>query len=209
MPKAVDLGLPSGTKWASMNIGANTPEDSGLYFAWGETRGYTSDNRDGKVFDWEYYKWCNGSETSITKYCTSSNNGFIDNKTELDLFDDAAYVNLGKNWRMPSLAQQDELRNTAYCTWTWTIKNGVNGFMVTSKSNGNSIFLPTAGCRISDYGGFDYAGSFGYYWSRSVNTHFNEFAYCIDFKSFSTQVESSGTSRYAGQSVRPVYSPSE
>jgi hypothetical protein len=95
----VDLGLPSGTLWATCNIGANSPEEYGYYFAWGETEGYN----DGKTtFDWSTYKWCNGSYDSLTKYKYSSSYGTYDYKTELDLDDDAAYVNWGAEWCMPS-----------------------------------------------------------------------------------------------------------
>ena len=131
----VDLGLPSGTLWATMNVGANRPEDYGDCFAWGETKPKQS-------YDWGTYKWCNGAYDKQTKYCTRSDYGKVDNKTELDLADDAAYVNWGAQWRMPSKAQQDELR--AECKWQWTTRNGVNGYLVTSKRNSASVFLPAA-----------------------------------------------------------------
>lgn len=92
----IDLGLPSGTLWATMNIGASSPEDYGDYFAWGETA-------PKDVYDWSTYKWCNGSSNTLTKYCFNSsygNNGFVDNLTELDPEDDAATVNWGQDWRM-------------------------------------------------------------------------------------------------------------
>ena len=101
----VDLGLPSGTLWATCNVGASNPEELGSYFAWGETA--TKD-----FYEWSTYKWCNGSETTMTKYCTNSdygNDGFVDNKTELDFEDDAAYVNWGPSWRIPSYEQFEEL----------------------------------------------------------------------------------------------------
>ncbi len=153
----VDLGLPSGTKWAICNVGATTPEAYGDYFAWGET---TPKN----YYDWSTYKYCKGSETTFTKYCTQSNygyKGFTDNKTTLDLVDDAARVNWGGKWRIPSHDQFEELRT--HCTWIWTTQNGVNGYKVTSKSNGKSIFLPAAGYR--DGTSFYRIGSYGYYWS--------------------------------------------
>ena len=101
----VDLGLPSGTLWATCNVGANTPEEYGDYFAWGET-----EPKD--YYGWNTYKWCNGSRYTLTKYCTDSSygyNGFVDNKAELDPEDDAAYVNWGSSWRIPTTEQQCEL----------------------------------------------------------------------------------------------------
>ncbi|MBO7183837.1 MAG: InlB B-repeat-containing protein, partial [Bacteroidales bacterium] len=154
----VDLGLPSGLKWATCNVGATSPEGYGDYFAWGETE-------DKFSYSWNNYKYCNGSETTLTKYNTNSNYGIVDNKTTLDLSDDAARANWGGKWRMPTKAEQDELRNN--CTWTWTTQNGVNGYKVTSKTNGNSIFLPAAGRRYGT--SVDDVGSRGCYWSRSLN----------------------------------------
>ncbi|MBO5915996.1 MAG: InlB B-repeat-containing protein [Bacteroidales bacterium] len=152
----VDLGLPSGLKWATCNVGATTPEGYGDYFAWGETS--PKDN-----YSWSTYKYCKGSENTLTKYCNESDygyNGFTDNKTTLDLSDDAARANWGGQWRMPTTAEQDELRYN--CIWTWTTQNGVNGYKVTSITNGNSIFLPAAGyCDGTSVG---YVGSGGYYW---------------------------------------------
>jgi len=160
---AVDLGLPSGTKWANMNVGAKKVEDYGLYFAWGETVGYTSDTSDGRSFDWASYKWCNGSETTLTKYCNKDSYGTVDNKTVLDLEDDAAYMNWGSAWRMPTLAEIQELIDNT--TSTWATVNGVTGRRFTSKTNGNSIFLPAAGYR---WNSTRFGGSYGYYWSSSL-----------------------------------------
>ena len=189
----VDLGLPSGTKWATTNVGASTPEGYGNYYAWGETTTKSS-------YNWSTYKWCNGSSSSMTKYCTSSSYGTVDNKTTLDLSDDAAYVNWGTSWRMPTKAEQDELRNTSYTTWTWTTQNGVNGYKVTSKTNGNSIFLPAAGYRYDS--SLSYAGSGGYFWSSSLNTSYSYYAYVLGFNSGG--VGWSYDYRYYGRSVRAV-----
>lgn len=196
----VDLGLPSGTLWATCNIGANSPEEYGDYFAWGETEGYN----DGKTyFDWRTYMWCNGSYDSLTKYNTSSSYGTVDNKTELDLEDDAAYVNWGPEWRMPSIEQFEELINSSYTTTTWTKQNGVYGRKITSKKNGNSIFLPAAGCRGSSSLYDD--GSGGYCWSRTLNSvcPYDACTLILDSSFFRT---SSFYNRYGGQSVRPVRS---
>ena len=193
IPEYVDLGLPSGIKWATCNLGATKPEESGNYYSWGETSPKTT-------YDWSTYKYCNGSSTSMTKYCTSSNYGTVDNKTTLELTDDVAYVNWGGKWRMPTKEEQDELRNSSNCTWTWTTINGVNGYKVTSKKNGNSIFLPAAGYRYYDF--LSNAGYYGYYWSRSLNTNGSYYAYYLNF--YSSYVDWDYGSRSIGQSVRAV-----
>ena len=182
----VDLGL--SVKWATCNVGATKPEEYGNYYAWGETTPKTT-------YDWSTYKWCNGSETTMTKYCTDSDYGTVDNKTILDPEDDAASVNMGGSWRMPTKAEQDELQTK--CTWTWTYDyngTGVAGRIVTSKTNGNSIFLPAAGYRS--------AGSYGYYWSSSLHTVYSDLASSLLFSSGG--VYWGGYGRYWGQSVRGV-----
>ena len=163
----VDLGLPSGTIWATRNVGASSPEDYGDYFAWGET-----EPKD--YYDWSTYKWCNGSYYTLTKYCTSSGkgyNGFVDNKTELDPSDDAACAHY-PGGRMPSLKQIIELRDK--CTYQWTQRNGVNGGLVTGP-NGNTMFLPAAGFRWD--GSLSSAASMGCYWSRTLTSHLPDYAY--------------------------------
>ena len=193
--EAVDLGL--SVKWASWNVGASSPEGYGAYFAWGET--------DMKWdYDWSTYKWCNGDYNKLTKYCPTNiadywdGTGSPDGKTVLDLEDDAARANWGGTWRMPTDAEWTELRNN--CTWTWTTQNGVNGRLVTSNSNGNSIFLPAAGGRGDS--GLGDAGSYGRYWSSSLHTDYPEFARYVCF--YSGDVYRSDYFRYFGQSVRPV-----
>ena len=153
---AVDLGLPSGTLWADRNVGADSPEAYGDYFAWGETE-------PKSTYNWSTYKWCNGSYDTQTKYCTNSSYGTVDGKIVLDLEDDAAYVNMGSEWCMPTPAQQQELLNE--CTCEWTTQNGVYGQKVTGP-NSNSIFLPAAGCCYDS--SWWYAGSIGDYWSSSL-----------------------------------------
>ena len=187
----VDLGL--SVKWATFNVGANKPEDYGDYFAWGETEPKTT-------YDWSTYKWCNGSYDTQTKYCIDSSYGTVDNKTVLDKEDDAAHVNWGGNWRMPTRTEQDELREQ--CTWTWTTQNGVKGYNVTSKKNGNSIFLPAAGYRSDSSLSTDGAGSYGDYWSGSLSTDGAGFAYYLGFSS--SYVGWGYYYRYGGHSVRPV-----
>ena len=185
----VDLGLPSGIKWATCNVGATSPEEYGDYFAWGETQ-------PKDYYDWDTYKY--GSKI-VTKYCKESWYGTVDNKTVLELSDDAAHVNWGGNWRMPTEAEYDELMNTTNCTWTWTTQNGVKGYKVTSKKNGNTIFLPAAGSRNFDN---PYARRFGYYWSSSLYTYYSDEAYLVGFNS--DRVDWYSIHRCAGLSVRAV-----
>lgn len=187
----VDLGLPSGTLWATCNVGANSPEEYGDYFAWGET--FSKD-----YYDWTTYKWCNGSMDGITKYSYGSY--CIDFKSELEPEDDVAYVQWGPSWRMPTKAQQDELRE--HCTWTWTTQNGVNGYLVIGP-NGNSIFLPVAGNSCEDLP--CNAESGGFYWSRTLNIEVNQVAYFLYFDS--ENVRLSCHNRSLGFPVRAVCVP--
>ena len=189
----VDLGLPSGTLWATCNVGANSPEEYGNYFAWGETEPKND-------YSWSTYKYCKGSSSTLTKYCAHSSWGTVDNKTELEPSDDAATVNWGSGWQMPSYKQYDELINSSYTTTTWTTLNGVYGRKITSKSNGNSIFLPAAGSH-RDTSLYD-AGYLGDYWSRSLDRYTDDFAYGLCF--FSSSINRLYSKRYVGQSVRPV-----
>ena len=286
----VDLGLPSGTKWATMNVGADSPEDYGDYFAWGETQPkstYTGGN----------YKWYDNTIGENTKYITETQPGtgakgnyyiagegvegsgfacdlkwdpagcplvngtitfsnlpageyqfkitdgtwnswgsdYLANKDDFfdqmsfsnvaftlssesdvtisfdgeSIFvlvsnitllasDDAANANWGGDWRMPTIDEIDELVNN--CTWTWITQNGVNGYKVTSKTNGNSIFLPAAGSR-NDLS-LSSAGSDGDYWSSSLNTSSSDSAYSLYFNSGS--VGWHNIIRRYGQSVRAV-----
>jgi len=188
-PKAVDLGL--SVKWANMNVGAGSPEEYGDYFAWGEVE-------PKETYNLSTYKWCNGNYDTQTKYCTNSSYGTVDNKTVLEAADDAATANWGGSWRMPTKAEQDELRTE--CTWTWTTQNGVNGYKVISKKNGNSIFLPAAGYR--SHSSLSRAGSDGNYWSSSLSTGSPNYAWFVFFHSGC--VDRHYSSRSSGQSVRPV-----
>lgn len=155
----IDLGLSSGTLWATMNIGASAPEEYGDYFAWGETA-------PKDTYSWSTYKWCNGSQYTMTKYCLDvyyGYNSFTDGKTELEPEDDAAFANWGEVWRMPTYEQLIELRSQ--CIWTGTTQNGVNGQLVTGP-NGKSIFLPAAGYLWNK--SLHDAGSRGFFWSRTL-----------------------------------------
>ena len=209
---AVDLGLPSGTKWANMNVGAEKPEDYGLYFAWGETRGYTSDTGDGRSFDWASYKWMNEGQSSgwqINKYqvpngqtdgCWYDSNGNFIGDGQLTLLpeDDAARANWGGQWVMPTYDEIGELLDNT--TIEWTTVNGINGRKFTSKTNGNSIFMPAAGYRKN--ASFDYQSTNGYYGSASVYLAYSGYARCLGF--YSDGASAGSTYRYYGQSVRPV-----
>ena len=186
----VDLGLPSGIKWAAYNVGATKPEEYGGYYAWGETEEKTD-------YSLETYKWCNGSDDTMTKYCADSSCGTVDNKTVLDPEDDVAHVKWGGAWRMPTKAEQRELLNK--CSWEWTTLNGVYGYRVTGP-NGNSIFLPAAGYRSERWE--VNMGHDGYYWSGSLYSSYSSLAYYLCF--YSGNQYWNNNTRNRGQSVRPV-----
>ncbi len=189
----VDLGLPSGTLWATCNVGANSPEEYGDYFAWGETEPKTD-------YSWSTYKYCKGSCDTMTKYCTSSDYGIVDNKTELEPSDDAATANWGSEWQMPSLEQCKELYNNNYTTTTWTVMNGIYGRMIVSNSNGNSVFLPAAGWQADAI--IDGTGGYGYYWSRSLYTTSGcDHALYLDFAS--QYIDWASGYPYYGRTIRP------
>lgn len=211
----VDLGL--SVKWATFNVGATKPEEYGDYYTWGETEPYYEAGyaqkfphwKEGKFegYSWSTYKW--GSYNKMTKYCSKSNcgnEGFTDNKTTLDAADDVAHVKWGGNWRMPTMAEQDDLLNN--CTWTWyssgnTKYNGVAGYEVTSNIEGytdRSIFLPAAGYYNDT--SFYFAGSNGYYWSSSLSTGSPNYAWVLKF--YDDYYRANGYSRNSGLSVRPV-----
>ena len=191
----VDLGLPSGLKWATCNVGASKPEDYGGYYAWGETK-------EKENYYWNTYKWCNGRDDHMTKYCTDGYYGNEDNRTVLDPEDDVAHVKWGGSWRMPTTDEQRELLNK--CRWEWTELNGVNGYKVTSKTNGNSIFLPAAGCRRGT--GIHDRGRGGDYWSSSLySTNFGSASSACYLNFYSSYCEWwRPGSRDDGKSVRPV-----
>lgn len=178
----VDLGL--SVKWATCNIGANKSEELGDYFAWGETL-------PKDYYEWSNYKWCTGSERYLTRYCCDwvfGAGNYTDNFSILHMSDDAARVNWGGSWRMPTKEELCELY--IECTWEWITQNGVKGYKVTSESNGNSIFLPAA-------------GSYGNYWSSSLDTDSPNFAFSLFFNSSSVDCDNNFY-RYYGWPVRPV-----
>lgn len=183
----VDLGL--SVKWATCNVGASKPEECGDYFAWGETTPKTN-------YSWSTYRYCKGVYATITKYCTSRSYGSIDRLTQLELSDDAAHVNWGRDWRMPTYEEQKELRNK--CIWKWTTQNGVNGYQVISKLNGNSIFLPATGYRYAN--SVRRKGKLCFLWSSSL--FYDQYAFCLTSPTVVEKVFNNY--RYYGLCVRPV-----
>ena len=182
-----DLGLPSGTLWAIKNIGATNPEDFGSYFKWGETIEFNPNQK---------YIFFNDKDDLI-KYGT-------DSKTELDLEDDIASVNLGSDWRIPTEEQFKELVDIRYTTTRMITYKGVSGLKITSKVKGyegNNIFLPAAGNRSKS--SLNGAGTYGNYWSRTLNESRPNYARYLYFDSGSNYYMSSND-RYNGRSVRPV-----
>ena len=178
--EAVDLGL--SVDWAPFNLGATKPEEYGDYFAWGETKpkGY---------YFWDTYKF--GDLANFTKYNSA------DGLTRLALEDDAAAVNWGGYWRMPTVAEMEELFDN--CSWTWTTKNGINGYQVMGR-NGQSIFLPAAG--FSDWDDFYDEGEFAGYWMSELGSYVSDGTY-LAFTKF-TKSKNKSFFRYRGYSIRPV-----
>ena len=184
----VDLGL--SVKWATCNVGANSPEEYGDYFAWGEI-----EPKD--VYSSNTYKWGEITEIGNILYLKYNR---TDNNLVLELEDDAASVNWGGNWRMPTRAEQDELRDTDNCTWTWITQNGVKGYKVTSKKNANSIFLPAAGYYDGDI--LFEGNSYGDYWSSSLDPTYDA-AFGMDFEETYIDWYGKGGRAY-GRPVRAV-----
>ena len=190
----VDLGLPSGTLWASCNVGADNPWEYGDYFAWGETTTKSD-------YLWDNYKYADGAEDKLTKYCNKlkyGNKGFTDGKTKLERSDNAATANWGSDWCMPTLEQIEEL--VYKCTWTLTTDHGINGYKATG-TNGKSIFLPAAGCHLGTSLSSD--GVLGFYWSSSLGTDCpNRGCYLFFYSGVVTPVN--WGYRHCGFSVRAV-----
>ena len=190
----VDLGLPSGTLWATCNVGANSPEEYGDYFAWGETL-------PKKDYEWDTYKY--GSYSKITKYCTDKGNGFVDNRTELESEDDAATANWGDEWQTPSIMQIEELIDQNNTEILWSSQNGIPGRRITSKRNGKSIFLPATGY----YAGFDRYDFMlgGRLWSRQLSMdNYSSSIASRQARGYIFDVGSAIFSRSVGCCIRPV-----
>lgn len=199
---AVDLGIicmrPDGSRyklfWAECNIGANTPEEYGDKYAWGETE-------VKERYDWSTYKWANGDEKKITKYCPEDRMdywdgpGEPDNKTVLDPEDDVAHVKLGGKWRMPTAKEWAALR--LQCAWEYTSINGVKGIRFRSKSNGSSIFLPTTRGTLIEY-----------YYPHVYVYPSHAYVFCIftegQYKDTPAQSCENTHSRAYGTPIRPV-----
>lgn len=189
---AIDLGL--SVKWASCNIGATKPEEYGSYFAWGEII-------PKNIYNWETYKWCKDNKHNLTKYNTDNYYGKINNKTVLDLEDDAAAVNWGGAWHMPTNEEYQELIDNCTSIRTRNYNDtGVVGQIVTSNINGNSIFLPAAGYRIDD--DLYEVNNYGDYWTSSLNTDITISAWSIEFYLDYARPDY----RYCGLPIRPVFS---
>lgn len=188
----IDLDLPSGTLWATCNVGADKSTDYGKYFQWGDTQGYTADQvGKDKQFNWADYKFSiDGSSLNFSKYTTVGDT--------LALEDDAANKNMGGDWHMPTPDQIRELINET--DNTWTTQDGVNGRLFTSKKNGKSIFIPAA-----DYawdGSLSLSGSFGVVWSSVLSANYVGYGQCLGFSSSGVFLYYGG--RYCGFSVRGV-----
>ena len=206
VPDVVDLGL--SIPWGSFNVGASAPEEYGDYFAWGETEPYYAslDPLTWKAgmnsYSWVSYRWGYNSRQTLEKYCPYpefGRNGYSDDKFILDLEDDAAASNLGGLWRMPTLTELRELRDQ--CTWTRSSKNGVNGYEVTSNTNGNSIFIPASGAFTSN--SLPTSGTNAFFWTSSI---WGEEPFRgVSFYGHLDDLLYGVYDRYFGLSVRPVY----
>ena len=191
----IDLGLPSGTLWATMNVGASKPSDYGQYFQWGDTQGYSADQvgtGDGQkkfASDWSDYKF--GVYPNYTKYTVTG--------ATLELEDDAAHANMGGSWHMPTPTQISELLDNT--TNAWTTQDGVNGRLFTSKKDGSkSIFIPAAGGAWD--GSVQSSGDYGLVWSSMLYTVYVGYGQYLDFSSGYVSLD--GNYRYVGLSVRGV-----
>lgn len=195
---AVDMGL--SVLWRSMNVGAGSPTEVGSYYAWGEV---SDRNGDTPVYDWEHYKWSQGGDYgTLCKYCSDYMYGIaIDGRYELLREDDVASCVLGERWRMPTVEEWLELRDTSLCSWKWICLNGVNGYEVTSKIPGyagNSIFLPASGFCIDSE--IAHVNMVGHYWSSTSDD--TDFSYTMEFDCKKKDIF--GEQRELGFVVRPV-----
>jgi len=187
--EAVDLGL--SVKWANMNVGATKDSDFGTYYAWGETK-------PKSYYSWDTYTLGRGDTKFLVKY------NFNDKKTQLVPADDAARANWGGEWRMPTVEEFDELVNPDNCEWEWTNKDGVNGYKVTGKKTGNSIFLPITGFRF--YEGVQFRAIKGIYWSSTLYTGNPNKAWCLmfDFSDVNVHFGNLSSNRFSGRCIRAV-----
>lgn len=192
----VDLGL--SVMWATCNVGASKPSESGQFFAWGEVAAKSD-------YTWATYKYLtegtNKDNAKFSKYISDSNSGQVDDLRYLVASDDVAGVLWSGVWRMPTKEEIEELISN--CTWKWTKVEGVDGYVVSAKKSGferNSIFLPAAGYLQKKV--VQNKGSRGCYWSSSLGTH----SYSACYLGFNTSVTRTyNEERYIGRSIRPVY----
>ena len=187
--EAVDLGL--SVKWANMNLGASKSSDYGTYYAWGETK-------PKKYYSWDTYAWSKGNAQYLIKYSPS------DGKTQLEASDDAARANWGGDWRMPTAEEYEELVNPDNCKWEWITKDGVNGYKVTGKKTGKSIFLPITGFRF--YAGIQFRPVYGYYWTSTLYQGNPNKAMCLefDFSDVNVHFGKLSSNRFSGRCIRAV-----
>ena len=192
----IDLGLPSGVVWSVCNLGAKQPEDHGLYLQWGNTKLPQVLNPDYSKENTPY-----SNNGSLTKYNTQSQCGFVDNRVVLDFPDDAASANWSSRWHIPTKENFKEL--LINCTWEWKQQNGVNGFLVTSKINGNRLFFPTTG--LSAAKSIKKAETMGCYWTSSLNVKDPFGAWGMDFHEKKQNMDEC-VPRFVGMAIRPVSS---
>ena len=187
--EAVDLGL--SVKWANMNVGATKDSGFGSYFAWGEVK-------PKKYYSWGTYIWSQGDSKFLLKYSTS------DRRIQLTPSDDAAHANWGGEWRMPTIEEYEELINPDNCTWEWITKDGVNGYKVTGKKTGNSIFLPITGFRF--YEGVQFRAIKGIYWTSMLYSGNPNKAWCLefDFSDVDISFGKLSANRFSGRCIRAV-----
>jgi uncharacterized protein (TIGR02145 family) len=195
----VDLALPSGTLWATCNIGADNPWDPGDYFAWGETASKPN-------YDWQFYQYADGNYDKLIKYCNNQsfgNDGYTDRLKVLEDADDAANAIWGAEWHIPTVEQFKELMDN--CTNEWTVSyngKGVAGRIFKSKKNGNEVFFPAAGYNGRD-GRPTHVGNYGFYWSSSLCMESPSNAPLLYFHSGYVGAFSNNF-RYYGQTMRAV-----
>ena len=197
----VDLGLPSGLKWCKTDVGAFNEGDYGLYFSWGGTVGYP-DASSGKAFTWADYELCGGSDSTLTKYNNNSSYGTVDNKTVLEAVDDAATVNMGSRWRMPTYDEYRELMNNTNYEWVTNYKStGHNVMKLTSKTDSSKyIIFPASG--LCSSGSVSDVGSYGNFWSSSLGP--SGARYGRSFYVYSSGRGTNSFSRCYGRAVRGV-----
>lgn len=193
----VDLGLPSGTLWATCNLGVDKPEDSGYFYAWGETH-------PKEQYSLKDYKWYSVGSQKYTAYCTDSIYGIVDSATVLKSEDDAATVILGEEWRIPTREEAEELINE--CEWRWVSNyyTGATGNLGTSKRNGNTIFLPAAGHIYRD--ALNGQEKSALYQTSSLDKDVPMCAWLLFFTP-TTELCVSFLPRFRGVAIRPVFAP--